>query len=45
VTARQVCFWVRTAHFVSYSLAIPWLRTITFLIGFGCQAMLAVQRL
>ncbi len=45
VMACQVYFWARLVHFVSYTLAIPWVRTITFLIGFGCQATLAVQLL
>ena len=43
--ACQVYFWARVVHFVSYSLAIPWVRTVTFLIGFGCQATLALQLL
>jgi len=43
VLAAQVYLWARVAHFVSYSLAIPWLRTITFLIGFGCQATFILQ--
>lgn len=43
IMACQVYFWARVVHFVSYSLAIPWVRTVTFLIGFGCQAALALQ--
>jgi uncharacterized MAPEG superfamily protein len=45
VTACQVYFWARVLHFASYTLAIPWVRTVTFVIGFGCQAILALQLL
>lgn len=45
VTACQVYFWARVIHFASYTFAIPWVRTIAFVIGFGCQATLVLQLL
>ncbi len=43
VMACTVYFWARVLHLVSYSLAIPWIRTVAFVIGFGCQAALVLQ--
>lgn len=45
VTASVIFFWARIVHVVAYTFAIPWVRTITFLIGFGCQIALALQLL
>ena len=45
VLACQVYFWARVIHFASYTFAIPWVRTLTFVIGFGCQAAIALQLL
>ena len=45
-TTALVCviyFWARVAHFVVYTFRIPWVRTIAFLVGFGCQIALALQ--
>lgn len=36
-TAALVYFWARVAHAVVYALGIPWLRTLTFTVGFGAQ--------
>lgn len=36
-------FWSRLAHAVIYTLGLPLLRTIAFLIGFGAQAVLFLQ--
>ena len=44
----QVCmvyFYARLAHFIGYSAGIPFVRTVTFLIGFACQMALAVPLL
>ena len=38
-----VYFWARVVHAVSYTLAIPWVRTISFTVGVGCQACVAWQ--
>jgi uncharacterized MAPEG superfamily protein len=45
VSASVIFFWARIIHVVAYTFAIPWVRTITFLIGFGCQIALALQLL
>jgi uncharacterized MAPEG superfamily protein len=43
VLACQVYFWARFVHWLAYTLAVPWVRTIAFVVGFGCQATLAWQ--
>ena len=43
--ACVVYFWARLAHAVVYAFAIPWLRTLAFLVGFGAQAVIAWQLL
>jgi uncharacterized MAPEG superfamily protein len=43
VMACTVYFWARVLHLVSYTLAIPWIRTVAFVIGFGCQGALVLQ--
>jgi uncharacterized MAPEG superfamily protein len=40
--AAAVFFWSRLAYVVVYTLGIPVLRTIAFLVGFGAQAVLAL---
>ncbi|UGV26567.1 MAPEG family protein [Rhodopseudomonas boonkerdii] len=42
VMACIVYFWSRIAHLVVYTLGLPVLRTIAFLIGFAAQAVLAL---
>jgi uncharacterized MAPEG superfamily protein len=42
-TACMVYFWARFVHWLAYTLAVPWVRTITFVVGFGCQITLAWQ--
>jgi len=42
-TACMIYFWARFVHWLAYTLAVPWVRTITFVIGFGCQITLAWQ--
>lgn len=37
VWAAIIYFWARVAHFVAYTFAIPWVRTLAFTVGFGCQ--------
>ena len=39
-TACIVYFWARLTHFVVYSLRIPFVRTLAFLIGWGAQIVL-----
>jgi len=38
-------FVARAAHFVVYTLAVPWLRTPMFLVGLGCQLVIAATLL
>ncbi|HWJ99155.1 MAG TPA: MAPEG family protein [Xanthobacteraceae bacterium] len=40
--AAAVFFWSRLAYVVVYTLGIPVLRTLAFLVGFGAQAVLAL---
>ena len=36
-------FWARVVHFAAYTFRVPWVRTLGFVIGFGCQITLAWQ--
>lgn len=45
VLACQVYFWARVVHAFSYTFAIPWVRTLAFVTGFGCQMVLAIALL
>lgn len=38
-----VYFWARVIHFLSYTGRIPWVRTLSFLAGFGAQMAIALQ--
>lgn len=42
VLACAVYFWSRVAHLIVYTLGVPVLRTLTFLIGFFAQAALVL---
>lgn len=41
--AAAVYFWSRVVHAASYTLAIPWVRTLSFTVGFFAQAVIAWQ--
>ena len=43
--ASMVYFFVRLAHAILYTFAVPLLRTVAFVIGFGCQMALALTLL
>ena len=43
VLACQLYFWARLVHLLSYTFAIPWVRTLAFVAGFGCQVALVLQ--
>ena len=43
VLACTVYFWARVAHYLIYGFGIPWLRTLSFAVGFLCQIALAWQ--
>lgn len=36
-----VYFWARLLHVVAYTFAIPWVRTLTFVVGFLAQLCIA----
>ncbi|HTP71669.1 MAG TPA: MAPEG family protein [Burkholderiaceae bacterium] len=42
-TAAVVYFWARVVHALSYTFALPWVRTLSFTVGFICQAVVAWQ--
>ena len=44
-SACMVYFFVRLAHAILYTFAVPLLRTVAFVIGFGCQMALALTLL
>jgi uncharacterized MAPEG superfamily protein len=39
--AATIYLWARVGHAVSYVFGIPWVRTITFGVGWGCQMLFA----
>ena len=43
VLACQLYFWARLVHFLSYTFAVPWVRTIAFVAAFACQFALMLQ--
>ncbi|MDH3304774.1 MAG: MAPEG family protein [Gammaproteobacteria bacterium] len=45
VLACQVYFWARVVHLLSYTLAIPWVRTLSFAVGWLCQVVIILQLL
>ncbi len=44
-TACIVYFFTRLIHYIAFTFAIPLLRVVTFLIGFGVQVILAMTLL
>jgi len=45
VLACQVYFWARLAHFLLYTFAVPFGRTLAFAVGWLCQVALLLQLL
>jgi uncharacterized MAPEG superfamily protein len=43
VLACAVYFWARVVHFIAYTFAWPWIRTLAFVFGFVAQIALAWQ--
>jgi uncharacterized MAPEG superfamily protein len=39
--ACVIYFWARVMHVLAYTAGIPWVRTLAFAVGFGCQLTLA----
>ncbi|MEP7058299.1 MAG: MAPEG family protein [Caldimonas sp.] len=42
-TAAMLYFWARVVHVLAYTFAVPWLRTLAFVVGFVAQATFAWQ--
>lgn len=40
-TAACVYFWARVVHAVAFTLAVPWVRTLSFVVGFAMQMWVA----
>jgi len=40
VTACAVYFWARLTHFLCFTFAVPAMRVVSFLVGFGAQVAL-----
>lgn len=41
--ACVVYFWARVIHFFVYAFRIPLVRTLAFVVGFGCQVAVALE--
>ena len=41
--ACTIYFWARIVHYIAYTFAIPWVRTLAYAVGFGCQLTLAIK--
>lgn len=39
--AAMVYFWARVVHLLAYTFAIPWVRTLAFVVGVGSQLCIA----
>ena len=44
-TAAKIYFFSRVIHFFVYTFAVPWARTPIYLVGFGCQMVIAIALL
>jgi len=40
-TSSVVYFWARIVHALSYTFGVPWVRTLSFTVGFLSQACIA----
>ena len=45
VMAAKVYFWARVVHLISYTMAIPWVRTLSFAVSWVCQIAIILQLL
>lgn len=43
VLACEIYFWARLAHFLLYTFAVPWGRTLAFAIAWLCQVGLLLE--
>lgn len=42
-TSAMIYFWARVVHFVSYTLKLPWIRTLSFTVGWAACVFIAWQ--
>lgn len=42
-TAAAIYFFARLVHFLAYTAGIPGVRTVAFLVGFGCQMAIGLS--
>lgn len=45
VLACTVYFWARLVHYIVYTAGIPWLRTLSYAVGWVCNVLLILQLL
>ena len=45
ILACTVYFWARLVHYVVYTAGIPWLRTLSYAVGWVCNVLLILQLL
>ena len=45
VLACTVYFWARLVHYIVYTAGIPWLRTLSYAVGWICNVLLIMQLL
>ena len=45
VTCTTVYLWARVVHALSYTFAVPWVRTLAFAVGVGANVCIAEQLL
>lgn len=43
--AAVIYFYARLTHLIGYTFSIPFVRTVSFLVGFACQLMLGLTLL
>ncbi len=43
VLVCKVYFWARLVHLLAFTFAIPWVRTLSFLVGWMCCVALLVE--
>ncbi len=45
VMACTIYFWARVVHYLAYTFAIPWVRTLAFAAGWICTVLILLQLL
>jgi len=43
IIACTVYFWARLVHYAVYTAGIPWLRTLSYTVGWACNIALILQ--